>query len=89
MTLPLIYALRNSEKKEQRRILKIIKKYNKDKKKVQEVVEFVKAKKGIEYSIEKMNEYKDKAKAILSEFPENEASKSLSYLMDYITARKK
>ena len=46
MTLPLIYALNNSDKSEKRRILKIIKNSKKSKKQISEVISFVQGKGG-------------------------------------------
>ncbi|MBT8261170.1 MAG: polyprenyl synthetase family protein, partial [Bacteroidia bacterium] len=48
MTLPLIYTLNNCSKKEQDWLINSIKKYNKDKKRVKEVIAFVKEKGGLE-----------------------------------------
>ncbi len=89
MTLPLIYALNNSEKSEKRRILKIIQRHNSNKEKVGEVIDFVKSKGGLEYTEQKMLEYKDKAIEILVDFRESPAKKALTDLVEYITTRDK
>jgi octaprenyl-diphosphate synthase len=89
MTLPLIYALHNSENSEKRRILKIIKHYNSNAGKVKDVIDFVKEKGGLDYSRNKMNEYKDKALAILEKYPDSEAKEALTSLVNYIVIRKK
>ncbi|MFC2152666.1 polyprenyl synthetase family protein [Bacteroidota bacterium] len=89
LTLPVIYVLKNASSGDQRRILSIVKRHNKNKKKVQEVIDFVINNGGIEYSATKMHEYKSKALNILSEMPENESKKSLEELVNYVVTRKK
>jgi octaprenyl-diphosphate synthase len=56
---------------------------------VEELIQLVTEKGGIEYATEKMNEFKDKAVSVLMEFPESEARTSLIELMNYVTTRKK
>ncbi|MCF6364789.1 MAG: polyprenyl synthetase family protein [Bacteroidales bacterium] len=89
ITLPLIFALSKAEKSEKRHILRIIQKHNSNKEKVEIVMNFVKSKGGLEYTEEKMNEYKNMALGKLITFPESEAKKALSDLVEYITTRKK
>lgn len=88
-TLPLIYALNNADYMKRRKIVNLVKNHNENKKKVAEVIDFVKASGGIEYSTQKMNEYTEEAKAILAELPQNEANQSLLRLIDYTISRKK
>lgn len=89
ITLPLIHALENTSSLERKQILNLIKRHNKNSAKVREVVEFVNKNGGIEYSIQKMNEYRDKALKVLDQFPDNEARRSLSELVNYTTNREK
>lgn len=89
MTLPLIYALNNATSSEKRKIIKIVKKHNEDKKKVKEVINFVIKTGGIAYAQKAMHSYKDKALAILKEFEQNEANKALAELVIYTTERTK
>jgi octaprenyl-diphosphate synthase len=65
MTLPLIYALNNSNWLEKRKIINIVKNHNDDPKKVSEVIAFVIEKGGIQYAEKIMHQYKDKAHAQL------------------------
>ncbi|HEC43060.1 MAG TPA: polyprenyl synthetase family protein [Bacteroides sp.] len=88
-TLPLIHALENSTESERRHIIRTIKKQNNNSKKVQEVIEFATSNNGIEFSTEKMFEYRDSALKILAELPENEYNNSLSRLVNYVVERKK
>ena len=65
-----------------------IKKYNKDKKRVKEVIAFVKQNGGIEYTTAKMNDYKNKALSILENYPTSPYKKSLLQMIDYVVERK-
>ncbi|MBR9921843.1 MAG: polyprenyl synthetase family protein [Bacteroidetes bacterium] len=89
LTLPLIYALSNAPKKERRRIMNLIRRHNKDRKKVAEVIEFVRQSGGIEYAKEAMYRYRDEAFSLLDEFPESDAKRSLKELVIFVTERKK
>lgn len=89
MTLPLIYALQQATKAEKREIIFMVKNQSHKAKTVREVIEFTKRKGGLEYSMDKMMEYKSKAFDILSEFEDNAANQSLRQLVDYVTERKK
>ena len=71
MTLPLIYTLNTCATKEKSWLINSIKKHNKDKKRVKEVIAFVKENGGIEYTTAKMNDYRNKALAILENFPKS------------------
>ena len=88
MTLPLIYTLNHCSKKEKNWIINSVKKYNKDKKRVKEIIAFVKANGGIEYTQQKMHDYKNKAIEILNGFPDSEYKSSLLTMIDYVVERK-
>jgi len=89
MTLPLIYGLNNSTWSEKRRIINIIKNHNTDPVKVKEVIDFVIAKGGLKYAEKIMLDYKDKALAVLKQFPESPTRNSLEQLVVYSIERKK
>lgn len=89
ITLPLIYVLNNSTWIEKRRIMNIVRRKNHRKEKVQELIELVRSKGGIEYATQKMNEICAQAIKRLEAFPQNEASNSLAELFNYIITRKK
>lgn len=89
ITLPLLYVLNNSKSAERKRILRLIKRKNKNTKVVDELIKLVKEKGGLEYAEQKMIEFKEKAIAGLMEFDDNQARQSLIELMNYITTRKK
>lgn len=89
ITLPLLYVLNNAESSERKRILRLIKRKNKNSAVVKELIQMVKDKGGLEYAETKMHEFKHKAVNALMEFQECEARTSLIELMEYITTRKK
>jgi len=89
ITLPLLYVLKNSGSGERKRILRLIKRKNKNTAVVEELIQLVTEKGGLEYATEKMNEFKEKAIQALMDFPESEPRNSMVELMNYITTRKK
>lgn len=89
ITLPLLHILNNSESSERKRILRMVKRRNKNTQAVKELIQLVIDRGGLEYAELRMLEFKDKAVAGLMEFPESDARESLIELMEYITTRKK
>jgi len=88
MTLPLIYALNNCTNKEKKWLINSVKNHNKDKKRVKEVITFVKEHGGIEYTISKMKDYQEKALKILENYPPSEYKNSLILMVNYVIERK-
>lgn len=88
LTLPLIYTLSHIDKPTRRKIIYIVKNNNTDKEKVKWVIGKVEEAGGIKYAMEKMNEYKRDALAILHEFPESPVRNGLEDLVLYVTDRK-
>ena len=66
----------------------IIKNQNRRKEKVNYVIEHVKQAGGIEYGMQKMMEYRDKALSVLHEFPPSEIRDALEEMVNYTTDRK-
>lgn len=89
ITLPLLYVLNNAKSSERKRVLRLIKRKNKNSEVVGELIQMVIEKGGLEYAETKMNEFKEKAIEGLKEFPDCEARESLIELMNYISTRKK
>ncbi|MBR8537289.1 polyprenyl synthetase family protein [Carboxylicivirga sediminis] len=89
LTLPLIHALGKTDKQEQRRILRLIRRHHKNEKKVQEIIAFVKANGGIEYATEQMELFAEKAKNNLAGYPDSETKTALLTMVDYTLKRKK
>ena len=88
MTLPLIYTLNHCSSQERAWLINSIKKHNRNKKRVKEVIAFVKENGGIEYTINKMHDYKNKALVILDNYPDSEYKSSLVKMIDYVVERK-
>lgn len=88
LTLPLIYALKNSSKEKSNEVMKILK-MKERKMDVDKVIDFVIQNGGIEYSENAAKEYGEKAKKELSIFPESEIKSSLLELVDFIIERTK
>ena len=88
ITLPLIYTINNLDKKEKKWIINSIKKNNKEKKTINQIIKKVINIGGVEYSVNKMNFFKEKALKILFTFPKNKYRDSLELLIDYIIERK-
>ena len=89
MTLPLIYALSKGSQKEQSSVLRMVRDSKKNSKMVDDVIDFVKTKGGIEYTTSKMIDFRDKAKDILFTYPDSDYRRSLVMLTDYIIERDK
>ena len=84
MTLPLIYTLNTVSVQEKNWLIQSIRKYNRDKKRVKEVIAKVKAAGGLVYAEEKMEEYRQKAMDILFTFPEDEYPNALEKMVNYV-----
>jgi octaprenyl-diphosphate synthase len=89
MTLPLIYTLNNSNKKTKAFIINTIKNDSKNSIKVEQIINIVKEKKGLEYAKNKMNIFVNEALEILKEFENNESKSSLIKLVEYVVKREK
>ena len=88
MTLPLIFTLKNCSENDRKYYFKTIKNYNNDKKRVKELIDFVKKSGGLEYAIGVMKDFQQKAKNILNDFPDSQAKISLNLMLDYVIERK-
>jgi octaprenyl-diphosphate synthase len=89
MTLPLIYALNNCTSKEKSWCINSIKNHNKDKKRVKEVIQFVKDKNGLHYAEQKMEQFQQEALALIQNFPNSTYKDSLILMVNYVIERKK
>ena len=79
MTLPLIYTLNTCSKDKKKWLINSVKNHNTNKKRVKEVIDFVKENGGLEYAISVMHDFKKKALAILSEYPDSDYRACLLY----------
>lgn len=89
MTLPLIYALNHCSKKEKSWVINSIKNHNKDKKRVKEVIAFVKEKGGLDYAVSKMLQYRNEALELLDTYPASDYKSALQLMVNYVVDRKK
>ncbi len=89
MTLPLIYTLNHTSKKNRKWLINSVKNHNKDKKRVKEVITFVKQHGGIEYTIEMMKKYQHEALKILEDYPDSPYKRSLITMVNYVIEREK
>ncbi len=89
MTLPLIYTLRNCDRKQKKFIIQTVKNHNTNSERVSMVLEIVKKSGGINYTIEKMKSYQEEALRLLKTFDDNESRKSLELLVNFVIERKK
>ncbi|HZJ36849.1 MAG TPA: polyprenyl synthetase family protein [Gillisia sp.] len=89
MTLPLIYVLNNCGSKEKKWIINSVKNHNKDKKRVNEVISFVKSQGGLDYAVTKMKEFQKEALSILEDYQESSYKDSLALMVNYVIERKK
>lgn len=89
MTLPLIHVLNKCTEKEKNWLINSIKNHNKDRKRVKEVIAFVKQNGGLEYAVKKMKAYQTEALQMLQQYPESEYKSSLELMVNYVIERKK
>ncbi len=88
MTLPLIYTLNHCSQKEKAWLINSVKNHNKDKKRVKEVIDFVKTNGGIDYTITKMKAYQTEALDLLKKFPDSPYKDALQLMVNYVIERK-
>ena len=89
MTLPLIYVLNHCSKTDKKWLINSIKNHNRDKKRVKEVINFVKEHGGLTYAEAKMNTFKKSALDLLLEYPKSPYRDSLELMVNYVVDRKK
>ncbi len=88
ITLPLIYAFKQSTQKDISKIKRRLKK-GVSRAEVKEIIAFVEERGGIEYANSKKEEYAQKAKDCLAGFPDGEVKTALESFVDYTVRRKK
>ncbi|GAA4268408.1 polyprenyl synthetase family protein [Hyunsoonleella aestuarii] len=89
MTLPLIYVLNNTSKKDKIWLINSIKNHNKNSKRVKEVIAFVKDNGGLDYAVGKMKQFQSEALELLKNFPDSQYRNSLELMVNYVIDRKK
>lgn len=89
VTLPLIYLLNHCSGDEKKKILRMLRSKKKKDQNLEEIKDAVIRSGGMDYSREKMYEYKSKALELLYQFPDNEARAALEKIIEYIINRDK
>jgi octaprenyl-diphosphate synthase len=87
LTLPIIYTLNQAEPRVRKSIINTIKNHHNNKKKVNEVIAYVNAHQGINYTQLAMKKYVDEALAIIDQLPENQYKSNVKELVHYIIDR--
>lgn len=87
ITLPLIYALKNADESQKHEIEKWIENKDFSDFHIEEIVKFVRENGGLEYTFQKMEEYKNKAIEELNSFADNELKQSMIFFADFMSNR--
>ena len=87
LTLPLIYTLNKVDRATRKRIIYIVKNQKGNKDQLNWVIGEVTKAGGIEYSIQKMNAFKEEAIKELHHFPDNPIRKGLEDMVRFVTDR--
>jgi len=88
VTLPLIYALQNSDDVEKESVLSIIDSKDFTRENIDKVMQFARDRGGVSYAGSRMDEFKNKAIAELDGFPDSDAKRALIMCADFAAARK-
>ena len=88
LTLPLIYTLNNVEKKEKKWIVNSLKKRNKSRTLINQIISLVKERGGLNYAIETMNKYHQLSLKELEDFKDSRYKDSLITMINYVIQRK-
>lgn len=90
LTLPAIYAIRNSGEKEAvMSLVQEIKTGNASRNVIEEMIAFSVENGGIEYAVAQMMEYHGKAVRLLDRYPDSDIKRALLAFVDYVVERKK
>ena len=87
LTLPVIHALLTTQNEEMLSLARHVKDGTATQDMVDTLVSFTKANGGIDYAIEVMNSYAQKAKGLLDGFPSSPSKQSLIAYVDYVVSR--
>ena len=89
LTLPLIYALRQADWLDRRRVLYTLKNNTGQRQEIEQVMAFVQAHGGLAYATTRMEQLTAEARTILAEFPDSPARQALADLLRYTIERDK
>ena len=85
----MIHVLNNCTSKEKTWLINSIKNHNKDKKRVKEVIAFVKQQEGLIYAENKMVQFQQEALLLLENYPDSTFKAALILMVNYVIERKK
>jgi octaprenyl-diphosphate synthase len=88
LTLPIIYTINHADRSTRKYIINSIKNHNTDKKRVEEVIQYVNQHDGIAYTRRVMEQYKNEALEIINGIASNDAVEKLKLLVEFIINRK-
>ena len=89
VTLPLIYALNNTDITTKKKMITLVKNHNDEPQKIAAIIDFVKQTGGLAYAETQMKKYREEAFTILNTFPEGTARNGLEQLVQFTTERNK
>lgn len=89
MTLPLIYALNQADSKDRKWLINSVRNHNTNRKRVKEIIAYVKDVGGLDYAVKAMLDYKKQAIKVLEDYPDSPYKDSLLLMVDYVIDRKK
>jgi octaprenyl-diphosphate synthase len=89
VTLPLIYALNNTDNDTRKKMINLVKNHNDDPEKIAAIIKFVNTTGGLQYAETQMKKYRDEAFDILNTFPESDSRTGLEQLVKFTTERDK
>ncbi|KAA6333267.1 Heptaprenyl diphosphate synthase component 2 [termite gut metagenome] len=89
LTLPVIYALNTVHNERAKEIALRVRNGLVSSEEIDELTEFAKRYKGIEYAQQIMNDYKTKAFALLSDLPDTDVRNALRTYINYVVERKR
>lgn len=87
MTLPLIHALQQADKKQRRHIINLVKNHSHKNTKVREVISFVKETGGMDYATQVMERYYREAIEVIEPLPDSPHKQSLKDLVQFTIER--
>ena len=89
MPLPLTDAVTNSNATQRSWLINSVKNHNKDRKRVDEVIDYVKKSGGLDYAVAKMKALQQEALKLLDKYPDSNYKRSLELMVNYVIERKK
>ena len=87
LTLPVIHALLATGNEEMFALARKVKTRQVSQEEIDALVDFTKQNGGIEYAVQVMNDYAQKAKNLLASFPSSDVKQALYDYVDYVEGR--